>query len=438
MKRVKTNKNLLKLFLINIAIILLVFLGFFLMRGGQQIVYVDTIAANLRAQPSPFSPVITQTHQEDKVTIIDEKDHWYKIQTADKVEGWVAQWLLFDGTSGPYTNLPAIISNRKVELKQTNDAKSKTLRKLKRKQKVTVTLELNGWVRIYTGEEYGWVKSEDVSIRKGKRPSIKEQDHLYVAVSEANLLKTKEPTSDTLTSLPYATKLNVISEQDNGWVEVSTNDGSVGFLAPFEVTTRELSKDEKKPAIPMSEFSVMLDPGHGGNDTGAQTNDGTVVEKDLTLATAKVVKKELESHGFNVLMTREKDEIVPLLNIAKKSSESQADAFISMHYDSTGEPNEGSGTTTFYNQSNSKELAQAINDSLASILPLSNRGFAKQDYLVLKENKKPSVLLELGYINNDTDASYAQSEKYHQKVADAIYDGLMYYIHEKSPKDADN
>ena len=95
-------------------------------------------------------------------------------------------------------------------------------------------------------------------------------------------------------------------------------------------------------------------------------------------------------------MTRSGDEFVTLSRIAKKSNESKADAFVSFHYDSSGNANEGSGTTTFYRHDSGRPLAQAVNDEIASILPLENRGFAKQDYQVLRENERPAILLELG------------------------------------------
>ena len=103
MRKSTTSRNMIKLFLFNLLIIIIVLSGFYFMRGTNQIVEVQTTALNVHKEPGPNSKVITQVHREDKVTIKEKKSGWYKIQTADKAEGWVADWLIFDGTSSPYT-----------------------------------------------------------------------------------------------------------------------------------------------------------------------------------------------------------------------------------------------------------------------------------------------------------------------------------------------
>ena len=118
MKNTKSINRTIKMFIINTLVITLVFIGFYYMRGNSQIATVGTTALNVREKPDAFSTVITQVHKEDKVTISDQKNNWYKIQTSDKTVGWVPDWLLFDGTSGPYTNLSALISKRNIELKK--------------------------------------------------------------------------------------------------------------------------------------------------------------------------------------------------------------------------------------------------------------------------------------------------------------------------------
>lgn len=428
MRNSENQKNTIRLFLLNIAVVGIVLLGFYFMRGNNQIVTVQTIALNVRNNPTVDAKIISQVHQEDKVTIKDRKNNWYQIQLSDKTTGWVPDWLIFDGTSGPYTSLPGVITQSKVALKKDRESSAKTITHLKRKQAVTMTLELNGWVRVHTSDnQFGWVKSEDVAVRKGQFPSLKEKQSLYVALNDVTLRNEPSLNSEALGNLTYGTDVEFIGEANN-WYQVRTEKGTEGYLQKWELANFKLSPDDKRPATPMAEYVVMLDPGHGGSDPGAESNDGKVFEKNVTLATAQTVKAYLENEGFKVLMTREKDDFVPLHQIATKSNESAADVFISMHYDSTELPNQGSGTTTFYRQETDKQLANIINNKLANQLPLNNRGFGNQDYQVLRENKKPAILIELGYMNNDTDAQYAQSKKYHTFVAKAIYSGLVDYF----------
>ncbi|MGY3765800.1 N-acetylmuramoyl-L-alanine amidase [Vagococcus vulneris] len=428
MRNAENKKNTFILFIINIAIIGIVLLGFYFMRGNSQIVTVKTIALNVREQPTVKSKIISQVHQEDKVTIKNEKNGWYKIQLPDKSTGWVADWLIFEGKSGPFTSLPGIIKSSNTDLKKSRAEKSKTIATLKRKQAVNVTLELNGWVRIHTEDnETGWIKSSELAIRKSHYPSPKENEPLYVALDGVILRKTSNLNGESLGELDYNAKLSYVGE-DKDWYHVQTKKGTLGYLQKWEVTDYQLAAKDKRPNPPMAEYAVMLDAGHGGNDPGAESNDGKVFEKNVTLATALTVRDYLEDQGFSVFMTRDKDEFVPLHQIAIKSNESRADVFISMHYDSTQQANESSGTTTFYRNTQDKKLANLINNELASQLPLNNRGFGNQDYQVLRENKKPAILIELGYMNNDTDAQYAQSKKYHTFVAKAIYSGLIEFF----------
>ena len=430
MRKSTTSRNMIKLFLFNLLIIIIVLSGFYFMRGTNQIVEVQTTALNVHKEPGPNSKVITQVHREDKVTIKEKKSGWYKIQTADKAEGWVADWLIFDGTSSPYTYLPAIVTDKKTALKEKKNEDSKTLDTLKRKQTVFVTLESNGWSRIYANDMYGWVPSSSLDIRKSHQPKFEVDESLQITLDKVALHNEASVSSKEVASLNYADKVRLKETGDNDWYQIKTEDGETGYVRTWEVTNNPLHKKDKRPEEPKAEYTIMLDPGHGGEDPGAETNDGTVLEKTLTLQTAEAVKKKLESNGYNVLMTRSGDDFVTLSRIDKKSNESKADAFVSFHYDSSGNPNEGSGTTTFYRHDSGRPLAQAVNDQIASILPLDNRGFAKYDYQVLRENERPAILLELGYINNDTDAAYAQSDKYHKKVAQAVNDGLNTYINE--------
>lgn len=72
-------------------------------------------------------------------------------------------------------------------------------------------------------------------------------------------------------------------------------------------------------------------------------------------------------------------------------------------------------------------LAKAINNQTKT-LPLNNRGIEYGNYQVLRDNQRPAVLLELGYINSDKDFSYISSANYQAKVADAVYTGLTDYF----------
>lgn len=173
---------------------------------------------------------------------------------------------------------------------------------------------------------------------------------------------------------------------------------------------------------------IVLNPGHGGDDVGAMSNDENYYEKDVTLSTAKAVKKALEEAGATVIMTRATNQTESLDSITEKAMTNQADVFISFHFDSTDYANSASGVTTYYYYNAYQQLAQMVNQQLSQLLPLENRGIEFGDFEVIRETTQPSLLLELGYMNNDIDLQTFLTTSYQNKVAKAIVNGLTQYF----------
>ncbi|WP_236671766.1 N-acetylmuramoyl-L-alanine amidase [Enterococcus sp. BWB1-3] len=215
-------------------------------------------------------------------------------------------------------------------------------------------------------------------------------------------------------------------DTENGWYHVIVNNEYEGYVSSLYSEKYSINM----PVTPTSPEGavVVLNPGHGGEDTGALSNDEYYYEKDVTLSTAQVIQETLETAGFTVILTRDSDITESLDDICADSIDNHADFFISLHYDSTEYMNDASGTTTYYYYNTYKELAETVNDALASTLPLENRGVEVGNYQVLRENTRPSLLLELGYMNNDYDQWTFMTESYQQQVADALLEALTEYI----------
>ncbi|MBS9338238.1 N-acetylmuramoyl-L-alanine amidase [Fructobacillus sp. M2-14] len=252
--------------------------------------------------------------------------------------------------------------------------------------------------------------------------SLSQQNQLTTRPDGVPLRKGPSRTAKELTTLKSGTKLTVL-ERKNGWWRVrdSKNDNE-GWVASWLANNTWL----KKPTA-LSEATIVLDPGHGGSDTGAMAYNKKKYEKTYTLQTAKQTEKVLTQAGARVFLTRDKDVIVPLLHIPRTAEKYQADAQISFHFDSSDSHNSASGISQFYYNDNSLPLAQALNKSLDN-LPLENRGYESIPYLVIKDVSRPAVLLELGFINSDKDLSYITSESYQKKAAMDIKVGLDQYL----------
>ena len=173
---------------------------------------------------------------------------------------------------------------------------------------------------------------------------------------------------------------------------------------------------------------VVLDPGHGGSDTGA-ISATKIYEKNLNLKILFTLSNELfEESGIKTYYTRTTDTAVNLYNRPKFPAEVEADLFISLHMNSATTTS-AKGVEVYYDATKTvamngltgKMMAQIFTNNLSTIMETSNRGAKSNPQLVvLKYNTVPSVLIELGFISNSSDLSKLVSATYQQKAAESI------------------
>ena len=173
----------------------------------------------------------------------------------------------------------------------------------------------------------------------------------------------------------------------------------------------------------MADYRIALDAGHGGSDPGAvykgrQEKDDPL---DLTLAVGDILKK----NGIDVYYTRTTDEYETPFKKATDANNSGADLFVSIHRNSSENPNQYSGVETLvYSDTGLKaEVARNINNQLEDA-GFKNLGVdERKNLVVLKRTKMPAVLVEVGFINNDKD-NYLFDEEF-DSIAQAIADGIL-------------
>ena len=173
----------------------------------------------------------------------------------------------------------------------------------------------------------------------------------------------------------------------------------------------------------MADYRIALDAGHGGSDPGAvykgrQEKEATL---DLTLAVGDILKK----NGIDVYYTRTTDEYETPFKKATDANNSGADLFVSIHRNSSENPNQYSGVETLvYSYTGLKaEVARNINNQLEDA-GFKNLGVdERKNLVVLKRTKMPAVLVEAGFINNDKD-NYLFDEEF-DSIAQAIADGIL-------------
>lgn len=193
-------------------------------------------------------------------------------------------------------------------------------------------------------------------------------------------------------------------------------------------------------SLPSASKIIVIDAGHGGIDPGA--NRLGVREKDINLAIALKLKEILHQQGFRVVLSRQSDiELSPecdnkkirgryhrdLAARVEMVEEADADLFVSIHANAVSNGSRH-GAEVFYapKSATGKELAKAIQNELCNVAKVS-RTAMPADYFVLRRNKIPAVLIEVGYITNSQERLLLQSSEYQQEVASAIAKGILLF-----------
>src|SRR5438552_9729010 len=167
---------------------------------------------------------------------------------------------------------------------------------------------------------------------------------------------------------------------------------------------------------------VVIDAGHGGFDRGGIPGQ-RVPEKTMTLDVAQRLKAVLTAYGYRVVMTRDSDVFVPLGTRVAIANSYRDAIFVCIHFNAARRRS-ASGIETYFYSSQSLPLASAIHYYVAGGAPSANRGVRRRGFFVLRRTTIPSVLVECGFLTNATEAQYAQSVSYRQKLAEEIGRGV--------------
>src|SRR5213080_1157750 len=168
--------------------------------------------------------------------------------------------------------------------------------------------------------------------------------------------------------------------------------------------------------------TVVIDPGHGGFDRGGIPGQ-RVPEKIMTLDVSLRLKPILEKAGYKVVMTRSTDIFVPLgTRVAIANSNPNA-IFVCIHFNSASRSG-ASGIETYFYSTERAPLAASIHSAVVGGAPSENRGVRRRGYFVLRRTTIPAVLVECGFLTNPTEAEFAQTTAYRQKLAQEIARGI--------------
>ncbi|MGD7046361.1 N-acetylmuramoyl-L-alanine amidase CwlD [Jeotgalibacillus proteolyticus] len=197
--------------------------------------------------------------------------------------------------------------------------------------------------------------------------------------------------------------------------------------------------------MPLAGKVIVLDPGHGGADGGA--NYETILEKNLTLKIAKQLRAYLEEQGAIVRMTREED--MDLASEATKGyrdrkredlknrldlvNDKDNDLFISIHLNAIPQT-QWSGAQTFYTtyHDDNERIARFVQHELVRHLPKNTRKAKTIDGIyVLSHAETPGILVEAGFLSNPEERYWLLQDEYQQRIAASIYFGILRHYSEE-------
>lgn len=218
----------------------------------------------------------------------------------------------------------------------------------------------------------------------------------------------------------------------------------------FTPGPRQPTVSESLPPGPREPFSiVVLDPGHGGDDSGAMA--GAVLEKDLALDVARRAERLVRSKGLEAVLTREGDTYLSLASRAAIANRERDCIFVSIHFNN--EKKEAvTGVETYYAlrqagrspaywswlpflqkaapeppNPESQSLASFIQEALVTHTQAANRGSKAEQFFVIANVWHPAVLVEGGFLTNKADVAKLETDQYREQIAAAISEGIMRY-----------
>ena len=182
--------------------------------------------------------------------------------------------------------------------------------------------------------------------------------------------------------------------------------------------------------VPRGKLVVVIDPGHGGQDSGAPGLHN-LLEKDVVLPIGRKIASILEQNGVQAVLTRDSDFFVSLQGRVDIANRVNATLFVSVHANSVDNRPDVNGLEVYYYGSG-YDLAEVVRHNiLQNIGTLKDRGTRKARFYVLRKNSMPAILVETGYMTGVEDNPRLATSEYQNRMAEAIAHGILKYLRQR-------
>ena len=421
--------------------------------AANQTVTSATDHLNVRSGPGLNYEIISTLNKGDLYPVLKEEGEWIQINLNDGQKGWVANYLVSvkDGSTSNQVNTEqartnedtksGIITVNSLNLRSEPSLNGNILGKLQKDDNVRIISESNGWIEISHNGESGWISSqyiqtnntEEIINNSNNETITSTNGKLTILHNGTNIRKRPSTQSTILDRANQGDTFETISFE-NDWYQIKLENEQIGYVASWLVSTGDAIQPEEAltqisnqvPGQSLKNKKIVIDPGHGGKDNGTTGYNGTL-EKRITLETALHLYHKLKEAGADVVFTRTQDRFISLPTRTNTADIQNADAFISIHYDSIKDPSVR-GLSTFFYHPWQKKLAVNIHSAVIDQTNMEDRGARFGDYYVIRENNKNAVLIELGFLSNPSEELLVTSDQYQNSAATGIYEGLARYF----------
>lgn len=197
--------------------------------------------------------------------------------------------------------------------------------------------------------------------------------------------------------------------------------------------------DLRKPSEVYGKI-LVIDAGHGGKDAGALSKDEKYYEKDINLGILLQLKRLLDKEKIKIYYTRIADDKVFLRPRVELANAVEADFFISIHCNANKITGPQGTEVLYYNKKPrgvpTEDLAKLFSVELSKMITLKNRGIVlkhPEDIFIMDHSVVPTLLIEVGYMTNQTDMEYLSKAENQEAVAQGIYNGIQ-IAYERYPR----
>ena len=377
---------------------------------GQKI-SVHASNVNLRTGAGTSYTIAGTVNQGTVFTVLAQKsvdgNIWYQVSYGNS-NVWIASWLTepYSGTSDSTVTAPA--ERTRLQLKSVKQQGNKTV----------ITLYQGA------GNSYSTTKATATQL-------VLQLNNVYLNTNDSINQSMSGPVQHMQVQDAGENALKLTLDlQKGGYCTVKKDGDNLVITAYNQHDAGEYGLRGKV---------IVIDPGHGGSDPGAVGRVLGVTDADVGLTVGLKLRDLLESAGATVLMTRETDIRLGLPERSDVANKAEADMFISIHANSSTNT-EPKGIQIYYYAPSSnanlyaqsyvrKSLAEKVSAGMQSSTGTKS-GVYTANYAVLRENDRPSILVEAGFLSNAEEEALLAQDSYRQKLAKGIYDGVLEYLNQ--------